>query len=498
MNELQTKPYAGSRPGGNLSTEVSPAVFQDLSQFVGGEVGDIPEKPRPSGPHRILAQFTMGRQLVAGDMVVAICFGIWWSQWTWPLLVGWALTVVSYASSGLYRPRLHLTLLDQVPQLLSQFVITVTIALTVPALLGVPLELRRHAFGAALMIGSMLAMRGIIFAVVRIGRMSGAVSHPTLVVGSGERAQRVMGVLERHRTYGLNVLGYVADRPVEAGSAEPADVAWRRLGTSADLTRVIRRHHIEILIIDDLESCPAGMIDGLRRKWSKGPSAFLVANSWEVGDARVANDHIGGVPIVRVSRGWTLGQRAGKRLFDLAMATASLVVLSPLMLLVALAVMAEDGHGPLFRQVRVGRNGKLFTMYKFRSMRPAAPAKSDTAWSGESEARIGRIGKFIRATSIDELPQLFNILRGDMTFVGPRPERPHYVRQFSATIPEYESRHRVAVGLTGLAQVSGLRGDTSIDDRVRHDNYYIDHWSLWFDIKVLIWTLGQAFGARGR
>jgi lipopolysaccharide/colanic/teichoic acid biosynthesis glycosyltransferase len=180
------------------------------------------------------------------------------------------------------------------------------------------------------------------------------------------------------------------------------------------------------------------------------------------------------------------------------MATASLVLLSPLMLLVALAVMAEDGHGPLFRQVRVGRNGKLFTMYKFRSMRPAAPAKSDTAWSGESEARIGRIGKFIRATSIDELPQLFNILRGDMTFVGPRPERPHYVRQFSATIPEYESRHRVAVGLTGLAQVSGLRGDTSIDDRVRHDNYYIDHWSLWFDIKVLIWTLGQAFGARGR
>jgi lipopolysaccharide/colanic/teichoic acid biosynthesis glycosyltransferase len=167
------------------------------------------------------------------------------------------------------------------------------------------------------------------------------------------------------------------------------------------------------------------------------------------------------------------------------------------MAITALVICCADGRSPIFTQVRVGRDGKHFTMYKFRSMKPAAIPHSDVAWSPESVQRIGRIGRIIRRTSIDELPQLVNILRGDMTFVGPRPERPHYVDKFSAMFPDYRSRHRVTVGLTGLAQVSGLRGDTSIDDRVRHDNYYIDHWNLWFDIKVLIWTLGQAFGARG-
>ncbi|AGL20847.1 sugar transferase [Actinoplanes sp. N902-109] len=488
MNELKTKPGLSSTHG-----DVRPLEEEKKDQRISSsatEVKVFPHEARQSPLVRFAVRLTAAKWLIAGDVVVATCFAIWWEQWTWPLLVGWLMSVMSWASSGLYRPRLHLALLDQLPQLMSQFFIAMTVALTVPALFGVPLELRRHAAGAALMITAMLVIRGSIFAVIRVGRGAGSVAHPTLIVGNGERARKVVEVLGRHRAYGLNVLGYVADRPTE-----DAGGAWNYLGDFEDLADVVRKHHIEILILDETTSHRRGLVEGLRHG-SSAPTTFVLTQGWD----RVpgtTGDHIGGVPIMRVSRGLRRGQQLGKRMFDIAMAMLSLALLSPLMITVALAVMAEDGHGPLFKQVRVGRNGKLFTMYKFRSMRPVAKANSDTQWSGDSEARISRIGKFIRATSIDELPQLFNILRGDMTFVGPRPERPHYVDKFSAMFPEYESRHRVTVGLTGLAQVSGLRGDTSIDDRVRHDNYYIDHWSLWFDIKVLIWTLGQAFGARG-
>jgi len=453
---------------------------------------------RPSEPpkpvwRRLGKLVQTGRVLFLGDALVAIAFAGWWVQWTWPLLLGWGLTVTAYASSGLYRPRLRLALLDQVPRLVSQFVVAMTVALIVPAMLGVPLELHRHVYGAALMIGAILVVRGLIFTAIRIGRGAGAVAHPTLILGGGEHARKVLGVLSRHKTYGLDVVGYVAAAPV---AAEGAGASWRYLGDFASLPRIVERHAINILLIDEMSVDRPELLDGLRSH-REMPATFLLLRSWPLGGSRATEDHIGGVPVLRLSRGWSLGQRVGKRVFDLVLAGLLIVLLAPLMLLVVAAVLLEDRHHPIFKQVRVGRGGELFTMYKFRSMRPVAADQSDTAWSDAAAARIGRVGRIIRATSIDELPQLFNILRGDMTFVGPRPERPHYVERFSAMFPQYDSRHRVTVGLTGLAQVNGLRGDTSIDDRVRHDNYYIDHWNLWLDIKVLIWTLGQAFGARG-
>ena len=154
----------------------------------------------------------------------------------------------------------------------------------------------------------------------------------------------------------------------------------------------------------------------------------------------------------------------------------------------ALAVRAEGGKGVIFRQTRVGRDGRLFELLKFRSMRPANETESQTQWSVAADNRVGKVGKFLRCTSIDELPQLWNILRGDMTLVGPRPERPHFVEQFSSQFDRYSHRHRVQVGLTGFAQVSGLKGNTSIADRARYDNFYIENWSLWLDIKIIIRT----------
>ena len=152
----------------------------------------------------------------------------------------------------------------------------------------------------------------------------------------------------------------------------------------------------------------------------------------------------------------------------------------------------------LFRQERVGRDGKLFTCLKFRSMKPASCNEAASTWSIANDARVGKVGQFLRRTSLDELPQLWNILLGDMTLVGPRPERPLFVERFSEEVPRYGQRHRVPSGLTGLAQVSGLRGDVPIADRARFDNYYIENWSLWLDVKVILRTFTEVLFARGR
>ena len=164
---------------------------------------------------------------------------------------------------------------------------------------------------------------------------------------------------------------------------------------------------------------------------------------------------------------------------------------------VALGVRLEGGPGIIFRQVRVGLDGRPFTMLKFRSLRPADDLESQTMWNVSQDHRMGPVGKIIRATSLDELPQLVNVIRGDMSVVGPRPERPHFVKEFTSRIPRYTGRHRVPAGLTGLAAVHGLRGDTSIDDRTMLDNYYIENWSLWLDVKVLLQTVSSAVSHPG-
>jgi exopolysaccharide biosynthesis polyprenyl glycosylphosphotransferase len=182
---------------------------------------------------------------------------------------------------------------------------------------------------------------------------------------------------------------------------------------------------------------------------------------------------------------------------DAALAGAALLVFSPVLLACALAVRLEGGPGVLFEQERVGLDGRRFTLLKFRSLKPATEDESATRWNVSHDDRLGPVGRFLRKSSLDELPQLWNIVRGDMSLVGPRPERPHFVEQFEQHIPRYMARHRVPTGLTGWAQVHGLRGDTSIENRASFDNYYIQNWSLWGDIKILLRTVQQVVWGRG-
>lgn len=182
-----------------------------------------------------------------------------------------------------------------------------------------------------------------------------------------------------------------------------------------------------------------------------------------------------------------------KRMMDVAGALVGIVLTSPVMLLSALLVKLTSPGPVIFRQERVGLHNKPFYMYKFRSMELQAPGEEKKAWTVRNDPRVTPVGRVLRRTSLDELPQLFNILRGDMSLVGPRPERPLYVEKFKEEIPRYMVKHQVRPGLTGWAQVNGLRGDTSIRKRVEYDIYYIENWTVWFDFKIILMTFFTGF-----
>lgn len=189
----------------------------------------------------------------------------------------------------------------------------------------------------------------------------------------------------------------------------------------------------------------------------------------------------------------SIGYFLVKRGFDVLFAAAALMLCSIPMAAIAIGIKLTSRGPILFRQQRVGRNGRLFTMYKFRTMRVAPGAEGDTRWTAEEDPRRTRFGIFLRRASLDELPQFFNVLKGEMSVVGPRPERPHFVKKFREDIALYQTRHHLNVGITGWAQVNGLRGDTSIQRRVRYDIYYLQHWSLLFDLRIILMTMFGGF-----
>ena len=189
--------------------------------------------------------------------------------------------------------------------------------------------------------------------------------------------------------------------------------------------------------------------------------------------------------------------RVLKRILDLLVSVLVLILLAPVLALIAVALKLSSSAPVLFKQQRVGQSGRRFWIYKFTTMTPSSDDTSDTRWSTSQDERVTRLGRILRPAGLDELPQLINVLRGDMSLIGPRPERPHFVEIFRRDIPGYMTRHALKPGITGWAQVCGWRGDTSIRNRVEHDLYYLQHWTLWFDLKILCLTLiGMPAGTR--
>ncbi len=312
-------------------------------------------------------------------------------------------------------------------------------------------------------------------------RQEGYNQKCVVVVGSGPLARQYARELERSPELGLQVVGYLSSRANWAGQL------W--LGILEDMETVLDEHSPDEVVcaleMEEYDWLPK-VIQACEKT---GVKLSLLPFYARYMPARPQVDLVNGLPLINLRRIPldNLGNAFLKRSMDIVGALCLIILTSPLMLFAAIGVKLSSPGPVIFKQKRVGLGKREFYMYKFRSMR--LNTGSDTAWSTNSDVRKTKFGAFIRKFSIDELPQFFNVLKGDMSLVGPRPELPYYVEQFKEEVPLYMVKHQVRPGITGWAQVNGLRGDTSIAERVHHDIYYIENWTLLFDIKILFMTL---------
>ena len=443
--------------------------------------------------HRTLLRYGVRPFLLAADLAAWLSAVLVNGGATGRDFVLIALTLSLYAAAGLYRSRLSLSVLDDLPALVGRALAAAAITTSLALLLDEGLVEVRLLGTAMLMALFVLVLRGGAYAVVRRFRAAGWVSHATLIIGAGRIGGQLAELLLAHPSYGLRPVGFLDSDPLLPPESRPVPL----LGGQESLASIIVEFGVQDVIVAFGSAPESEMVDIIRTCDRLDAEIFFVPRLFELHNTSKDMDQVWGLPLMRLRRAafrtfsWRL-----KRLVDIACSGAALVVLAPVLAVIALAVRWEGGPGIIFRQERVGLDGRAFNVLKFRSLRPVDETESATMWNIAHDDRLGPVGRFLRKTSLDELPQLWNILRGDMTIVGPRPERPHFVATFASTFPRYTARHRVPSGLTGWAQVHGLRGDTSIEDRARFDNHYIDTWSLWQDLWILARTAASFFRFR--
>jgi len=411
----------------------------------------------------------------------------------WLVAYGLLVVLFLYFRKG-YAWRLRISALDDVRMVVATTVFASMGVLSLRILLPgevsdlAPQSLRLFAFSAVYLAAGRVALDWSQLKARRHGEQT----KPTLIVGAGRVGRLTAERLARRPELGLTPVGFIDKEPLdEPGLPVPV------LGASWDLERLIEQHRVEHVIVTFSTAPSEVLLRQVQRCEELGVSVSLVPRLFERVNGRLEVEHVGGLPLLSTHRadpkGW---QFALKYIADRIVAAVLLLLTAPFLLLLALGTLVSVGRPVFFRQPRVGRDGNEFEMLKFRSMRaPAEPEAApdlpdDTAPGGvEGDDRRTRFGTFLRRTSLDELPQLLTVLKGDMSLIGPRPERPDFARLFEDNVYRYGDRHRVKSGITGWAQVHGLRGKTSLSDRVEWDNYYIENWSLWLDVKILLMTV---------
>ena len=326
--------------------------------------------------------------------------------------------------------------------------------------------------------------------VLRRVRSSGHNLQRILVVGAGLLGREITTKILAHREMGFEVVGFLDD---DAGKQGSMICGVPVLGTTRQAEEVLAAQRIDQVFLTLPLEAHKKILQLLDLMARECVEIKLVPDILQYATIKAALEDVDGTPVINLSQmplqGWNSMMKRG---MDLAIALASLIVLLPILPLIALAIWIED-RGPVFyRQERMGLDGRSFMIVKFRSMRVNAEASSGPVWAIKDDPRRTRVGQLLRAWSLDELPQIWNVLIGDMSIIGPRPERPTFVREFKHKIPRYMLRHRVKSGITGWAQVHGWRGNTSIKKRIQYDLYYIQNWSLSLDFKILWMTLRYA------
>jgi len=308
-----------------------------------------------------------------------------------------------------------------------------------------------------------------------------------LVVGAGRLGRALVDKFLEHPEAGMRAAGFVDDAPAKLGS-EYGGVPV--LGTTAEAAAIVERHGVDTVFLALPLEAHRTMLSVLQEVGRTVADVRVVPDLLQYITFRAGVEDMDGLPVVHLTQvpltGW---MSLVKRTLDLAISAAALVVLSPLFALIASAIRLSDRGPVLYRQRRMGLDGRPFDILKFRSMRVGAEEDTGPTWAQPDDPRRTRVGRFLRQWSLDELPQLWNVLRGEMSLVGPRPERPEFVGEFKEKFPQYMVRHRVRAGITGWAQVHGWRGNTSLSKRIEYDLYYIENWSLSLDFRILWMTL---------
>jgi Undecaprenyl-phosphate glucose phosphotransferase len=401
-----------------------------------------------------------------------------------PILVVWG---VSFHAFDLYRPRRIGSHLSEAADIAKASTMGALVLVAVMAFFFKEYEYSRVViiYFWLLSIGVVWFSRAAFREVLRFARRRGYNLRGVVIVGDGEPVAAVLQRIQARPDVGLHILGLVGDDKDGARGG-------RWLGGYADLRAILDSHEVDHVILalthEDYTRLP-GLLDAIG---DEPVTIHVVPDLFRFTSLRGGVEDFEGIPFIHLRdsplHGWS---RVAKRSFDVAFSAAVLGLLSPVLLGIALGVKLSSPGPILFLQDRMGLDGQRFQMLKFRTMGQDAEVDTGPVWASAGDVRRTRLGTFLRRFSLDELPQFVNVLRGHMSVVGPRPERPVFVEQFRQTVPGYMLRHKVKSGVTGWAQVNGLRGNTSLEKRIQYDLEYIERWSLWFDLKIIVLTVSR-------
>jgi exopolysaccharide biosynthesis polyprenyl glycosylphosphotransferase len=393
-----------------------------------------------------------------------------------------------FAAHQMYRPRRIVSRLDELWGIFTCYSITTVLVMVASAFLW-------RDFGPSRLLVALLWVIGIVLvSVARLAtltvqmsmRARGMGEDRVLIVGEGAPVRLVLQRIRQVPELGYKPVGCLI-APGSDGHLAELPV----LGTTVDLAIAIREHRIDDVIVAMPTLSHEQLIEIISLCQGESVNIRVFPDLFQMLSSGLETVDLAGLPLLTIRDTALRGvDVAIKRTMDVVGAAIGIVLLSPVMLLVAILVKLTSPTGPVFLcQERVGLDGKPFQCLKFRSMRPDAERETGPVWATADDPRRTRLGTFLRKYSLDELPQFMNVLIGEMSLVGPRPERPHFVEQFRRSVPRYWDRHREKAGLTGWAQVNGLRGNTSIEERTAYDLWYVENWTPWLDIKILLRTL---------
>ena len=396
--------------------------------------------------------------------------------------------LIIFSRIRLYRPRRTNSILNETRDIFKAFCVAVVAVILIDYALPASNKISRQFVATYAIVGTTFfaLFRASVRLFLRVIRRRGYNRRSAAIVGSGRSAQRLLHALRRNSWTGFDVQYFVDDRQLEfTGELRGLPV----FGPLQDLRQILERQPVDAVFIA-LPAMQAHHTDEILSALRTSLADVRIVPEINPYDTmRPTVSKLDDIPILSIRQTPLYGSNALiKRGFDLVVGSLCLLVATLPMLVIALFIKLSS-RGPVFyKQRRMGLDGTQFNMYKFRTMHVNAEAEGPV-WSRHEDPRRTRIGSFLRRTSLDELPNLFNVIKGDMSLVGPRPERPEFIEQFKDEIPRYMLRHKMKAGMTGIAQIRGYRGDTSLRKRIQHDVHYINHWSLGLDIRIMFETL---------